>query len=179
MNEPTSAGRVLYLVVCAAPPAQRIDELISLLMQQGWSICVIPTPRAAGWLDISLLTAQTGFSVRHEYRQPSDPSPLPKADAILVAPATFNTINKWVAGISDTFALGILNEAIGLPLPVIVVPYAKSTLAAHPAFKKNRRRLKRWGVHILANEVIGRRPAVPSTSAGFDWSPVVDAVTNL
>lgn len=39
---------------------------------------------------------------------------LPLATAIAVVPATFNTINKWVAGISDTFALGILNEAIGL-----------------------------------------------------------------
>jgi phosphopantothenoylcysteine synthetase/decarboxylase len=39
---------------------------------------------------------------------------LPRADAVAIAPATFNTINKWVAGISDTFALGLLNEAIGL-----------------------------------------------------------------
>jgi hypothetical protein len=36
--------------------------------------------------------------------------PLPPADAIAVAPATYNTINKWAAGISDTLALGILCE---------------------------------------------------------------------
>jgi Flavoprotein len=36
-------------------------------------------------------------------------------DAIIVAPATFNTINKWAVGISDTLALGLLTEAIGRP----------------------------------------------------------------
>jgi flavoprotein len=35
----------------------------------------------------------------------------------VVAPATFNTINKWAQGISDTLALGLLNEATGLGLP--------------------------------------------------------------
>jgi hypothetical protein len=34
----------------------------------------------------------------------------PKADAIIVAPATYNTISKWAAGVSDTYALGILAE---------------------------------------------------------------------
>lgn len=38
---------------------------------------------------------------------------MPPADAIAVASATFNTINKWAAGISDTLALGILCEAYG------------------------------------------------------------------
>ena len=30
---------------------------------------------------------------------------LPEPDAIIVAPATFNTINKWAAGIADTLRL--------------------------------------------------------------------------
>lgn len=146
MTEPNTApARVLYLVVCAAPPALRIGELISLLIDQDWTVCVIATPRAATWLDSAALTEQTGFAVRSDYRQPDDPDSLPRADAVLIVPATFNTINKWAAGISDTFALGILNEAIGLNLPVITVPYAKPTLAAHPAFADSLAKLARWG----------------------------------
>jgi len=38
-----------------------------------------------------------------------------------VAPATFNTVNKWAAGISDTLALGILCEAYGMGIPTAVL----------------------------------------------------------
>jgi phosphopantothenoylcysteine synthetase/decarboxylase len=167
---------VLYLIVCAAPPAQRISELITLLIEQGWLVCVIATPRAATWLDTVALAQQTGSPVRQDHQFPGDGDALPKSDAIAVVPATFNTINKWVAGISDTFALGLLNEAIGLRLPIIAVPYAKSTLAAHPAFNKSLRKLRRWGVQVLRNEVIRRKPMVKGDSTGFDWLPVVEAV---
>jgi phosphopantothenoylcysteine decarboxylase len=173
---PSAHRRVLYLVVCAAPPAQRIGELVALLVERHWTVCVIATPRAAGWLDTAALIRQTGFPVRQDYKQPGGADPLPKADAIAVVPATFNTINKWVAGISDTFALGLLNEAIGLRLPVVAVPHAKSTLAAHPTFNKSLRKLRRWRVRVLPNEVLRRRPIVRGDPAGFDWLPVVAAL---
>jgi phosphopantothenoylcysteine synthetase/decarboxylase len=82
---------------------------------------------------------------------------LPVADALVVAPATFNTINKWAAGMSDTFALGILNEALGLILPIVASPYAKPALAAHPAFARSLATLSEAGVHLTATEVL--RPA--------------------
>jgi phosphopantothenoylcysteine decarboxylase len=167
---------VLYLVVCAAPPAQRISELVALLAERDWSVYVIATPRAVGWLDTAALAQQTGFPVRQDHQQPGGTDPLPKADAIAVVPATFNTVNKWVTGISDTFALGLLNEAIGLRLPIIAVPHAKSTLAAHPTFNKSLRKLRRWGVRVLPNEVVRRRPIARGDPAGFDWLPVVAAL---
>jgi Flavoprotein len=39
------------------------------------------------------------------------------ASAIVVAPATYNTINKWANGTSDACALGILAESPGLGSP--------------------------------------------------------------
>ncbi|WP_172898345.1 hypothetical protein [Micromonospora rifamycinica] len=42
---------MLHLVVCAAPPVDRIGELVGLLMADGWSVCLIATPVAASWLD--------------------------------------------------------------------------------------------------------------------------------
>jgi phosphopantothenoylcysteine synthetase/decarboxylase len=173
---------VLYLIVCAAPPAQRIHELVELLHQAAWNVCVIPTPRVASWLDHHALAQQTGYPIRYDYEQSGDPGVLPWADAIVVAPATFNTINKWSAGISDTFALGILNESFGLKLPTIVAPYVKPSLAAHPEFDRSLKKLNAWGARVLPNEVIrvkaGEREGaaqgepVPS----FHWQPVVEAV---
>jgi phosphopantothenoylcysteine decarboxylase len=168
-------ARVLYLVVCAAPPAQAVSEPIGQLRAKGWTVCVIATPRAIGWIDSVLLAEQTGRPVRDEYQRPDDAQSLPHADAIAVAPATFNTINKWVAGISDTFALGLLNEAIGLRLPIVVAPYAKSSLAAHPAYARNLRTLSEWGVTVLANEII----RVGTARDVFDWRPLVDALDGM
>jgi flavoprotein len=39
---------------------------------------------------------------------PDEPDELPAADAVVVARATFNTVNKWAAGITDTFATDLL-----------------------------------------------------------------------
>lgn len=169
-------ARVLYLIVCAAPPARAIGELVELLQADGWSVCVIATPRAAGWIDTEALARQTGYPVRHDYKQPDDPDVLPLADAIAVVPATFNTINKWVAGISDTFALGVLNEAIGLKLPIVVAPYAKASLAAHPAFRQSLQTLSDWGVRVLPNEVI-REHATTDDRYSFNWWPLLEVVS--
>jgi phosphopantothenoylcysteine synthetase/decarboxylase len=163
---------VIYLVVCAAPPAQSIGDLVQRLQQQNWTVCVIATPRAAGWIDSAALKEQTGYPVRHDYKQPEDPDSLPRADVIAVVPATFNTINKWVAGISDTLALGLLNEAIGLKLPVIVAPYAKTSLAAHPAFGQNLRTLSEWGITVLPNEII----RVKLAKDKLNWQPIMEAL---
>lgn len=176
MTESEPANRVLYLVVCAAPPAQHIGELVTLLMDESWSVCVIPTPQAAGWIDAAALAEQTGYPVRHDYRQPGDSKSLPPADVIVVAPATFNTINKWAAGISDNYALGVLNEAIGLRLPVVAAPHAKPSLAAHPAFERSQRALTQYGVSLLTNEAIRRfpRPACHKLPDSFNWQPLTE-----
>ncbi|PWW53663.1 flavoprotein [Actinokineospora spheciospongiae] len=149
--------QVLYVVGCAAPPVRDLGTLITLLQAEGWTVCVLLTPTAAEWVDTAALAEQTGYPVRSHPRSPDDGRSLPKADAILVVPATFNTINKWAGGISDNVALGTLNEAIGLKLPVTVVPYAKAALAAHPAFGDSLRKLAGWGVRVLENELV--RPA--------------------
>ena len=167
-----TSGRVLYLVVCAAPPARSIGELVELLQRLGWTVCVIATPQAVSWVDVDALAHQTGYPVRSTYRLPDDPDVLPPADAIVVAPATFNTINKWAAGISDTFALGILNETLGLGLPIVVAPYAKPPLAAHAAFIRNLQFLRHSGATLTATEAIR-----PQESDGpFRWSVITDAL---
>lgn len=176
MTESRLSSRVLYLVVCAAPPAQHIGELVSLLIDEGWSVCVIPTPQASNWIDTTALVEQTGYPVRHGYRQPGDSKSLPPADAIVVAPATFNTINKWAAGISDNYALGVLNEAIGLKLRIVVTPYVKPSLAAHPAFAASIEKLATYGVSATENESIRR---TTNTKSDLNWWPVINRIPHL
>jgi Flavoprotein len=145
----TSSQQVLYLVTCAAPPAMDVQVLIDLAQQDGWEVCLIATPRAFQWLDVPGLAERTSHPVRHDYKLPGEPDVLPEPDAIVVAPATFNTLNKWAAGIADTLALGLLCEATGRGLPVVVLPYLNAAQAEHPALAESIGRLRHLGVRVL------------------------------
>jgi hypothetical protein len=96
---PAERRGVVYLMVCAAPPARDALVLVELAQQAGWEVCVIATPNARRFIDPPALEAATGHPVRFDYKQPDEPDELPPPDAIVVAPATFNTLNKWAAGI--------------------------------------------------------------------------------
>jgi hypothetical protein len=100
---------------CAAGPAAAIGSFITLAQQRGcvWAVQVISTPAALDFFDQAAVEQQTGSPVKSQYSKPGAPrSPIP--DAIVVAPATYNTINKWAQGISDTYALGVLAGITGL-----------------------------------------------------------------
>jgi phosphopantothenoylcysteine synthetase/decarboxylase len=142
-------SRVLYVIICAAPPARDVAKIVVPAQERGWDVCVIATPQAQRFVDVPVIEELTGHPVRSEYKEPGAPDVLPPPDAIAVAPATFNTINKWAAGISDTLALGLLTEAIGKRLTVVALPFTNRLHAAHPAFADNIARLRSWGVTVL------------------------------
>ncbi|MGI5233594.1 flavoprotein [Actinoallomurus sp. CA-142502] len=150
MTEPGNA-RVLYVIVCGAGPATDVGRLVELAQQRAWDVLVIATPAALGFIDVSRLEAQTGRPVRSQYRTPGEPRS-PRADAIIVAPATYNTINKWAAGTSDTYALGILAEAPGLKIPTVVLPFVNSALAGRRAFHRSVDELQNEGVRVLLGD---------------------------
>jgi phosphopantothenoylcysteine synthetase/decarboxylase len=88
-------------------------------------------------VEIDMLAEVSGHPLRVEPRKPQDPDPLLPADAVIAAPLTFNSLNKWAASISDTLTLDLLNEAPGLDLPVGAAPRVKEALARHPVYGKN------------------------------------------
>lgn len=175
MTEPyPNKQRVLYLIICAAPPAQRMQDFVVLAQAAGWDVCVIATPQATRFIDTSRLAILTGHPVRSDYKLPGESDVLPKADAVVVVPATFNTINKWVLGIGDTLAVSILCEGLGQGTPSIVaVPYLKSDLAHHPAFFKNVALLRECGVRVLYEP-----EKYPSPSM-IPWEVILDELDKI
>lgn len=176
---PGGAG-VLYVIACAAPPAAEVGRLVSLAQRRGWDVCVLTTPSARRFTDTGVLERQTGHPVRSEYKNPGESDVLPDPDAVIVAPATVNTINKWAAGICDTLALGILVEAIGKRLPIVALPSTNQAHAAHPAFTENIGKLRSWGVSVLSGADV-RPLAAPGAGGGggevtFPWSAALDTL---
>ena len=152
MNEtfPNSRGG-LYNISCAASSATFVPNFVIEAQAVGWKVCVITTPQGTQFIDIPLLAQLTGYPVRSEYKRPEEPDVLPRADAIVVFPATFNTINKWALGISDTLALGLLCEYTGLKMPIVTVPCFRTGggLDGHPAFFRSLQMLRDYGVRVL------------------------------
>ncbi len=168
---PEGKQPVLYVIGCGGRPAGGLPDLVTSLQSDGWTVCVISTPSGARFVDRALLAELTGYPVRVEYERPEEPPVLPLADAIAVVPATFNTINKWALGISDTLALGLLNEAIGLGLPLVAAPWPNTALARHPAFMPSVERLTTCGVSFVWD--VERLPLPNSGEPGaasFPWS---------
>jgi phosphopantothenoylcysteine synthetase/decarboxylase len=164
-------GRVLTVIVCGAGPASEVGQLIKLAQEHGWTVQVVATPAALDFLDVPAIEALTGSPVRSQYRKPGEPRSSP-ADAIIVAPATYNTINKWAQGISDTYALGILAETTALGIPIVVLPFVNSALAARAPFCHSVENLCHEGVRILLGPG-GIEPHEPHTGgeliAGYPW----------
>ncbi|MFJ8106145.1 flavoprotein [Streptomyces sp. NPDC096132] len=149
MSEQDEQPPFLYVVVCAAGIAAGVGKLIAAAQERGWHVGVIATPLAMeGFFDTADAEARTGRPIRSAWRRPGDPRPFPDPDAVVVAPATFNTINKWAAGIADTLALGTLCEVSTRGVPVAVLPCVNADLAAHPAYQDSLIRLRGMGVRF-------------------------------
>jgi phosphopantothenoylcysteine synthetase/decarboxylase len=169
MAKPVPRG-MLYVVVCAAPPAAEVQNLVKLAQAAGWEVAVTATPEALAFIDAPQLAAITGFPVRHRWREPDEPESVPEAQALVVAPATFNTINRWAAGITNTVAVGTLCEYLGLAAPIIAVPNVNPPLARHPTFRANLRHLREWGVRVLFDESAPRHARMPP------WEEILEEV---
>ncbi|MFL1378297.1 flavoprotein [Nocardiopsis protaetiae] len=148
MPETVSDQKTLYVVVCAAGPASDVGTLVDLAQGQGWSVQIMATPSAMSFIDVEDLEKRTGRPVRSQHRTPGDQRS-PKADAIIIAPATFNTINKLANGIADNYALDVVNEAIGLGVTTVILPFVNSAYANRTPFKANVELLRTEGVDIL------------------------------
>ncbi|MFF5448493.1 flavoprotein [Streptomyces sp. NPDC012888] len=174
--------RTLYLICSAAPPVFDVARVIEDAQARGWDVCLGLTPTAAHWLAGSLdgLAALTGHPVRWQYKLPGDPDVWPPADALLFAPATFNSVNAWALGLTDRFVVGVAAEALGKGTPAVAMPCANAALARHPQFEQSLATLRTAGVEVLYGDT-GYVPGAPGTDdpGPFPWPLALDAVTTL
>ncbi|PZT73852.1 MULTISPECIES: flavoprotein [unclassified Streptomyces] len=171
----------LYLFSSAAPPVFDVARVIEEAQADGWDVCLGLTPTAARWLADSLdgLAALTGHPVRWDYRLPGQPDVWPKPDAVIVAPATFNTINQWALGITDKWLVGVVAEGIGKGIPMVMMPCVNRAYVAHPQFERSIDALRSAGVRVLYGEG-GFIPNEPGQGnpATYPWRAALDAVAN-
>lgn len=140
-------ARNLYVLACGAGPAADLGELVTLAIADGWDVYVGTTPSGWDFIDPDELAALTSHEVRRDYSGRT--SGWPPADAIVVAPTTINTVDKFAAGIADCWALSVLTECMGHAVPIVLVTNINPALGRHPRFRRNVEELRSWGVSVL------------------------------
>lgn len=174
---PMSPG-VLYVVVTAAGATRQVpSRLLPLASERGWDVHVLATDQAVrSFPDTMQQIAEVlGRPVRTDFHTTVGYS-LPDPDAVVVAPATYNTITKWALGIADTYVLTRLAEQISRNIPITAGPYVNVKFAGHPTYQGSLTILKGWGVNV----VVG--PSEPHESGDdaaddFPWEEILDTVT--
>jgi phosphopantothenoylcysteine synthetase/decarboxylase len=173
----TVSSPVLYVVVAGAGAIRHVPtRLLPPALERGWDVHVLATDQAARSFPeaVAQIAAVLGRPVRTDFHTAVGYS-LPDPDAVIVAPATYNTVTKWALGIADTYVLTRLAEQVGRDIPITVAPYINARFANHPTYQASLATLKEWGVHV----VIG--PSEPHESGGdaaddFPWAEILDTL---
>lgn len=76
-----------------------------------------------------------------------------RADLVLIAPSTANTIGKIANGIDDTVVTTIATTAIGSGIPLLIVPAMHVSMYKHPALIENIKKLESFGVEFIVPRI--------------------------
>ncbi|CAN5704479.1 flavoprotein [soil metagenome] len=138
----------LYVIVTGAGTARRIPALIGRLATAFEKVIVVPTENASRVVSRRELALIDDVEVVDSYFDPAI-MPYPPEGVLLVAPCTFNSLNKLAHGIADTLALSISAEAIGRGTPAVVAISVNPPLYNHPQTRASISRLRSWGVEVI------------------------------
>src|SRR5206468_2039117 len=72
-----------------------------------------------------------------------------KANLLLIAPCTANTMGKIAQGIDDTTVTTYAANALGSGIPILLAPAAHESMMDNPAAAANIRRLRELGVELV------------------------------
>ena len=147
------SGKTIVLGVTGSIGAVRVVELARELIRNGAEVHAVMTGAAMHILHPDALHYATGNPVVTELGGRVEHVEFcgfkGRADLLLIAPATANTIGKIAYGIDDTTVTSFATTALGSGVPVMVVPAMHESMYRHPAVTENVAKLKSWGISIV------------------------------
>jgi phosphopantothenoylcysteine decarboxylase/phosphopantothenate--cysteine ligase len=131
----------ILLGVSGGISAYKACTLVRLLVRVGHDVYPMPTASAERFV-----SAETFFALARKKRS-DDPYPhLERADALVVAPATANTLARLALGLADDL---LTEAALAHAGPVLVAPAMNERMWAHAATQANVKTLRARGVDIV------------------------------
>jgi phosphopantothenoylcysteine decarboxylase/phosphopantothenate--cysteine ligase len=151
-----------YLIVTGTTTAPRAIELVQGLLGLVPRVLSLMTPNATQVLAPRDLSVIPGNRLVESYFDAAI-LPRPPDGLVLVAPCSFNSLNKLAAGIADNLALSLTAEAIGRGTPVIVAPSLNAPLLRHPRATASLAALREWGISVVDPVDSGDGPRLAAT----------------
>jgi phosphopantothenoylcysteine synthetase/decarboxylase len=148
---------VAYLIVTGTTTASRAPDLVRGLLELVPTVITLATPNSERVIASRDLSVIPGNRLVESYFDEAI-LPRPPLGLVLVAPCSFNSLNKLAGGIADNLALSVAAEAIGRRTPVIVAPSLNEPLLRHPQTAASMAALRTWGVCVIEPEDHGDGP---------------------
>ncbi|PPL01742.1 bifunctional phosphopantothenoylcysteine decarboxylase/phosphopantothenate--cysteine ligase CoaBC [Parapedobacter indicus] len=145
-------GKHILLGVCGSIAAYKSAHLTRLLVKAGASVQVVMTPDATQFITPLTLATLSGNPVLVDYFDAKSGEwnnhvqLALDADALLVAPASANTLAKFAHGGCDNLLCAIYLSAKS---PVFIAPAMDLDMWAHGSTRSNISRLRSFGNHII------------------------------
>lgn len=145
-------GKKIILGVCGGIAAYKSAVLTRLLIKEGAEVKVIMTPAAHEFITPLTLSTLSKNPVLTAFSDPATGHWNNHidlglwADALVLAPATANTISKMAHGLCDNLLLAVYLSA---RCPVFVAPAMDVDMLGHPATKENLDRIRAFGNSII------------------------------
>jgi len=145
-------GKVLYVIGTGARKITQIPRMVHELVDEGAEVYTMFSDMGRQIYDSNLSEFKmNGNTMVYGYSKGGESLPL--EDMVLVAPCTFNTLNKIAGGIADTYPLTITATAIGAGRNVVIAPAMNGDLWYHPIMEDSRKKLEQWGCKIVWPEI--------------------------
>jgi len=150
--------RKIALCVTGSVAAVKCSEIARELMRQGAEVYTVMSAMAQKIIHPYLMEWATGNHVVTELTGKIEHvmhagEGVDRADMVLVAPATANTISKIACGIDDTPVTTVVSTAFGSRIPIMVVPAMHESMYRHPVVTENVRKLQSLGVEFVGPRV--------------------------
>jgi phosphopantothenoylcysteine decarboxylase/phosphopantothenate--cysteine ligase len=165
-------GKTVVLAISASVAALESHRLARALMRHGARVQVFLTPSARALVSETSLEWATGAAVITELSGRCEHLEFfghrGRADLLLLAPATANTIGKVALGLDDNAVTTTVTTALGSGIPVLCCPGMHEPMLANPAVARNLGRLKELGIELMAptiSEGKAKMMAVPEIVA--------------
>ena len=148
----------IVLCITGSVAAVQCPEIARKMMRHGAEVFAVMSPMAQKIIHPYLMEWATGNPVVTELTGKIEHVALAgehdnKADLILVAPATANTISKIAAGIDDTTVTSVASTAFGSKIPIVIVPAMHESMYCHPILNENIEKLKGLGVEFVGPRI--------------------------
>jgi phosphopantothenoylcysteine decarboxylase/phosphopantothenate--cysteine ligase len=153
-----------YLIVTGTTTAPLATEIVNSLLGLVRGVITIATPNAAQVIAPRDLSVIQGNRLVESYFDAAI-LPRPPDGLVLVAPCSFNSLNKLAAGVADNLALSVTAEAIGRGTPVLVAPSLNAPLLRHPRAVSSMATLREWGVSVIGPVDAGGGPRLAPNEA--------------